>query len=93
MSIPQNYYGLQVAAVPVCDRWKWQIFLPFGGSLTSNEDYPTPEKAIVGGQRWIDRESAFNAINGCLSELCGRQILTQQEYRNLIESFIKLIRK
>jgi hypothetical protein len=88
----QNYYGLQISAVPVNRRWKWQLFLPFGGSLTSNEDYSTPEQALDGGQRWIAIESAFNALNDCLSELGGRQVIAQQEYRNLMESFIGITR-
>ena len=83
-----NYHGLQIWAVAASDRWKWQIVLPFGGILTSNEDYPKPERALARGKHWIDRESAFNALNDCLSELCGNRIVNQQEYRNLMESFI-----
>jgi hypothetical protein len=85
-----NYHGLQISALPSSDRWKWQIVLPFGGTLTANEDYPTPERALAAGKHWIERESALNALNGCLSELYGKQIISYQEYRNLMQSFIGL---
>jgi hypothetical protein len=89
----QNYYGLQITALPASDRWKWQVVLPFGVSIASNKYYPTPEQALAGGKRWIDTESAFNALNNCLSELCGRQLLSQQEYRKLMQSFVGITQR
>ncbi|MDP8965872.1 MAG: hypothetical protein M3O33_18185 [Cyanobacteriota bacterium] len=83
-----DYYGLQISALPKSDRWKWQIVLPFGEVLKSYEDYSTAEQALVEGKRWIDTESTFDALNRCLSELCGNQMISKQEYCNLMESFI-----
>ncbi|MEB3280369.1 MAG: hypothetical protein VKK42_15765 [Lyngbya sp.] len=82
----KDYYGLMICAVSIRNHWKWQIALPYGVQLTSNEDYPTAEKALNGGKRWIDTEATFNALNSCMSQLYSAGKLTQTEYTNLIES-------
>lgn len=82
----KNYYGLVICAISLRTRWKWQIALPYGVQLTSNEDYGSPEKALSGGKRWIDSEATFNALNSCLSQFYSAGSLDQGEYTNLIES-------
>ncbi|MEL7037581.1 MAG: hypothetical protein AAFO04_18445, partial [Cyanobacteria bacterium J06592_8] len=64
----RDYYGLVIGAINTQNCWKWQIALPYGVQLTSNEDYLTAEKAIKGGVRWIQTEATFNAINSCMSQ-------------------------
>lgn len=88
-----SYYGLSISALSVSDRWKWQIVLPFGSLLSSKDEYATPEQALAAGKDWINTESAFNALNRCLSELCGTQVISQQEYCNLMESFIGITQR
>ncbi|MGB3401666.1 MAG: hypothetical protein WBA77_03150 [Microcoleaceae cyanobacterium] len=82
----KDYYGLMISAQNIRDRWKWQIILPYGVELTSNEDYTTPEKALMGGERWISAETTFNAVNSCLSQFYSVGTLDQFEYINLTES-------
>ncbi|MGL5082289.1 MAG: hypothetical protein ACRC8A_12460 [Microcoleaceae cyanobacterium] len=82
----QDYYGLGISTLSQRDRWRWQIALPYGVQLTSNEDYPTAEQALAGGKQWIRAESVFNSLNGCLSQFYGSGALTQVEYSNLLES-------
>ena len=89
----RDYYGLLISCLCVRHRWKWQIALPYGVQLTSNEDYPNPEKALVGAERWIISEAAFNAINSCLSQLYGRGTIDQPEYTNLIESLRRITKR
>jgi hypothetical protein len=82
----KDYYGLMICAVSLRNRWKWQIALPYGVQLTSNENYMTAEKALIGGTRWIETEATFNALNSCLSQFYGAGRLNQTEYSKLIES-------
>ena len=82
----KDYYGLMICAVSVRNYWKWQIALPYGVQLTSNEDYSTAEKALNGGKRWIETEATFNALNSCMSQFYSAGKLSETEYTNLIES-------
>ncbi len=89
----RDYYGLLISSLSIRNRWKWQIALPYGVELTSNDDYPTPEKALVGAERWIVSETAFNAINSCLSQLYGTGSINQPEYTNLTESLRRITQR
>ncbi|MGF1492640.1 MAG: hypothetical protein ACFBSC_09340 [Microcoleaceae cyanobacterium] len=82
----QNYYGLCISALNSRDGWRWQIALPYGVQLTSNEGYPTSEGALAGGKHWIDVESTFKALNTCLSQFYGSGTLSEVEYSYLLES-------
>lgn len=88
----EDYYGLTIAPLETCDRWKWQIILPFGTAMTSYEEYATPEQAIEQGKRWLNIETAFTALNQVLSELWNQGSLSRQEYRHLLESFLHVTR-
>ena len=85
-------YRFPVSPLPANNGWKWQALLPTGAVLTSKEYYPTSEQAICAGQYWIDVEIAFKALNLCLSQICNEGNISQQEYRKLMTSFIKITR-
>ncbi|AMW31137.1 MULTISPECIES: hypothetical protein [Arthrospira] len=82
----KDYYGLLISTLSFRHRWKWQIILPYGGHLTSNNDYSTPEEALLGGKSWIDSETAFNALNSCLAQFYSSGLINPPEYQNLMDS-------
>lgn len=82
----KDYYGLLISALSVRHRWKWQIILPYGGYLTSNEDYSSAEDALSGGKCWVERESTFNAVNSCLAQFYSAGVLNLSEYSSLMDS-------
>ena len=86
----ETNHRFQVSPLPANNHWKWQVLLPTGAVLISKEYYPTSEQAICAGQRWIDVETAFNALNRCLCQICREGTITEQEYKNLMSSFIRL---
>lgn len=88
-----DYYGLLISTLSIRHRWKWQIILPYGGHLTSNEDYATPEQALEGGQQWLATESAFNALNSCLAQFYSAGTLNPSEYSNLMNSLRKITQR
>ncbi|WP_071515159.1 hypothetical protein [Geitlerinema sp. PCC 9228] len=87
-----NGKGFTVYAISHEKNWKWQIVLPYGSYLTSSDRYKTAEQAITAGRNWVACEAAFNALGECLGELCHSQQIDQQEYRNLMDSFVSLTR-
>ncbi|CBN56396.1 hypothetical protein PN499_03950 [Kamptonema animale CS-326] len=86
----EENYRFQVSPLPANNRWKWQVLLPTGAIFTSKEYYPTSDQAICAGQHWIDVETAFNALNRSLSQICGEGTITQKEYANLMRSFLRI---
>ncbi|HLO50540.1 MAG TPA: hypothetical protein VK211_19140 [Kamptonema sp.] len=86
----EKNHRFQVSPLPANNHWKWQVILPTGAVFTSKEFYPTSEEAICAGQNWIDVETAFNALNRCLSQICGEGTITKQEYKKLMASFIRI---
>ncbi len=86
----QNYYGIPINPALVSDRWKWQVTLPIGTIITSNQVFATADLAIEHGRQWISAEMTFSSLNSCLSELCGQGALQRQEYCNLMASFLQI---
>jgi hypothetical protein len=83
----KDYYGLLISTLSLRHRWKWQIILPYGGGyLTSNEDYVSAVEALKEGKYWLERESAFNAINSCLDQFYSAGVLNPSEYSSLMDS-------
>lgn len=87
-----SYYGLKVGAVAFGHRWRWQVVLPIGATVTSNQDYSTWEQALSQGKGWINAEGAFSAMNGWLIDLCNRGEIQQQEYGRLLQSVLDVTR-
>lgn len=85
-----DYFGIRVVSVLVRDRWKWQVTLPVGATVTSNKGYATPEIALEHGKSWIGAESVFDAVNICLTEMCGKGTLHQREYSDLMQSLAQI---
>lgn len=81
-----DYYGIQILSVALSDRWKWQVILPVGVSVTSIDNYDTPEQALYHGKHWVCTETAFHALERCLSELCHKGAIHKQEYHSLMQS-------
>ncbi len=90
MVMGDNYYGIHILPIALSDRWKWQVILPIGASVTSIDNYNTPEQAITSGKRWISTETAFHAIDCCLSELHDKGSIHKQEYHDLIQSLLQI---
>ncbi|HEY9661180.1 MAG TPA: hypothetical protein V6C65_22230 [Allocoleopsis sp.] len=88
-----DYFGIRVVSVLIRDRWKWQVTLPIGATVTSNEGYPTPEQAVEQGKHWIGAESIFDSVNICLTELCEQGKLQQREYSDLMQSLATITRR
>jgi hypothetical protein len=88
----ESYYGLKVAVTAFGERWKWQVTLPFGAIVTSNQDYPTTTQALNQGIAWIAAEGVFNAIDNWLSELSSRDLIQPQEYSKLMSSLLQVTR-
>jgi hypothetical protein len=86
----RSYYGLKIAVVPTGARWKWQVNLPIGATVTSNQDYSTSEQALSQGKAWINAEGTFSAINVWLMELCGKGGIQRQEYGKLMQSVLQI---
>ncbi|CAC5343128.1 MULTISPECIES: hypothetical protein [Planktothrix] len=82
----KDYYGLLISTLSFRHRWKWQIILPYGEYLTSDEDYASAEEALREGKSWLERKSAFNAINSCLAQFYSAGVLNPSEYSSLIDS-------
>jgi len=85
-----DYYGIQILPIALSDRWKWQIILPVGVSVTSIANYDTPEQALYYGRHWVSTETTFYALERCLSELCSKGSIHKQEYHNLIQSLLQI---
>lgn len=85
-----NGKSFTVYAISQENSWKWQIVLPYAGSLTSNHRYETAEQAITAGRNWVAREATFRAIDECLGEFYHSQQIEHQEYQNLMESVVSL---
>ncbi|NEO29533.1 MAG: hypothetical protein F6K36_03575 [Symploca sp. SIO3C6] len=88
----QQEHALEISgfkALPVSNGWKWHITFSYGGVITSDESYPTPEVALAIGRTWIDKEAVFNALKQCLCQFRDAGTITVEEYRNLMASFIK----
>lgn len=86
----ESYYGLQIAVLAVGNRWKWQVTLPMGGTVTSNRDYSTSEQAFYQSKTWINSEGVFSALNVWLSELCRRGEIQRREYGQLMQSVLQV---
>lgn len=86
----ESYYGLRIAAISVGCRWKWQVLLPIGATVTSNQDYSTSAQAMRQGKAWINGEGAFSALNVWLGELRQRGGIKHQEYGKLLHSVLQI---
>lgn len=86
----ESYYGLTITVIDSGNRWKWQVLLPIGATVTSNRDYSTSEQALDQGKAWINAEGTFSALDLWLTELCGRGRIEQQEYGKLMHSVLKV---
>ncbi|MCU0525192.1 MAG: hypothetical protein MUF72_10235 [Elainella sp. Prado103] len=87
-----NYYGLKIGVVAVGNRWRWQVLLPIGVTVTSNQHYLTCEQALSQGKFWINAEGVFSALDLWLFELCNRGEIQQQEYGRLMQSVLHVTR-
>lgn len=85
-----DYYGIRISLIPLHDRWHWQVSLPLGVVVTSPITYPTKEQALQEGRHWLSAESAFQAINSCLSELNRKGAIHQREYCDLLQSLMQI---
>ncbi|MBF2027340.1 MAG: hypothetical protein IGS48_11305 [Oscillatoriales cyanobacterium C42_A2020_001] len=88
-----DYYGIQILSVALSDRWKWQVILPVGVSVTSIDNYDTPEQALYHGRCWVSAETAFYALDHCLSELCHKGSIHTLEYQSLIQSLLQITQR
>lgn len=88
----ESYYGLKIATIFAGNRWKWQVTLPIGATVTSNQNYSTSAQALDEGKAWISAEGTFSAIDAWLTELCGRGTIHQQEYGKLMQSVLNVTR-
>lgn len=88
-----DYYGIQVASILVCDRWKWKVTLPLGATITSNRDFATAEQALKQGESWIKTEAVFGSVNHFLAELCSQGILHKREYCDLMDSVLEFTQR
>jgi len=93
MQTSDDYYGIPIATTQAGDRWKWHVTLPIGATITSNKAYDTANQALAEGREWINIETALQALNACLSDLCQRGIIHRSEYCNLMDSSIKTTRR
>ncbi|HIK18476.1 MAG TPA: hypothetical protein IGS53_24765 [Leptolyngbyaceae cyanobacterium M33_DOE_097] len=93
MKKSDDYYGIPIATTQVGDRWKWQVTLPVGATITSNKVYDSASKALTEGREWINIETALQALNACLSELYKEGVIHRSEYCNLMDSSIKTTRR
>lgn len=87
-----DYYGISIASTPLSVGWRWQVTLPVGSTITSDENFDTAEQAIDHATHWVSSEAAFSALNACLADLCKRRMLSQQEYCNLMRSCLQITR-
>lgn len=93
MTVSTDYYGIQITIMPIERFWRWQVTLPVGATVTSNETYTTPELALAEGKHWVAAETAFYAMNNVLAELCGKGSIHKREYCDLMESVIHLTQR
>ncbi|NJL22495.1 MAG: hypothetical protein HC895_19455 [Leptolyngbyaceae cyanobacterium SM1_3_5] len=83
-----DYYGISIVSAQFALGWRWQVALPIGSNIiTSDETFATAEQALSSGYHWLRVESAFGALNRCLSEICVSGRLHPQEHRSLMQSF------
>lgn len=85
-----NYYGLKIGVVAAGEQWRWQVLLPIGATVTSNQHYRTWEQALNQGKFWINAEGVFSALDLWLLELCNRGEIQQQEYSKLMQSVLQV---
>lgn len=85
-----DYYGIAIDSTRFASGWRWRVALPIGATFISDENFPTAEQALSEGEHWLRAESAFSALNQCLSEICASGKMNQQEYCDLMQSFLKI---
>lgn len=85
-----DYFGIRVVSVLVRDRWQWQVTLPVGATVMSNECFDSAKEALERGKYWIGAESIMASLNLCLSELCADGKLDKQEYCDLMASVAQM---
>jgi hypothetical protein len=85
-----SYYGLTISIVSYGGRWKWQIMLPIGATITSHEDFSTQQQALTQGQNWINGEGTFSSLNRWLTEQQERGAIEPQEYSRLMKSILQV---
>lgn len=83
-----DYYGISIVSTECASGWRWCVALPIGSNITSDETFATAEQALSSGYHWLRVESAFGALNRCLSELCASGRLHPQEHQALMQSFL-----
>lgn len=85
-----DYFGIRILSIPLGDRWQWQITFPFGVIITSPTAFATAEQALEQGRQWISAETAFQALNHCLSEFTHKGAIHQREYCDLLQSLAQI---
>jgi squalene cyclase len=85
-----SYYGLTISTIVHDGRWKWQIMLPIGATITSDQDFLTAQQALTQGQDWINGEGIFSSLGGWLTELQEKGAIEPQEYTRLMKSILQV---
>ena len=85
-----SYYGLTISTIACSGRWKWQIMLPIGATITSHQDFSTSQQALTQGQDWINGESVLSSLNRWLTEQQEKGAIEPQEYSRLMKSILQV---
>ena len=85
-----SYYGLAISIISYGDRWKWQIMLPIGATITSHQDFSTSQQALPLSQGWINGEGVFSSLSRWLAEQQEKGAIEPQEYSRLMKSVLQV---